>query len=79
MLVLAGVAAVMGAWWAASRETRIATYRVIGTLSAVELDLGAAPVEIAGGAGGAVEVRPHRALRLRPAAARRRAAWRAAS
>jgi hypothetical protein len=57
VLVLAGVAVVMGAWWAASRETRIVTYRVIGTLSAVELDLGAAPVEIAGGAGGAVEVR----------------------
>jgi len=56
VLVLAGAAAVMGAWWAASRETRIATYRVIGTLSAVELDLGAAPVQIAGGAGGAVEV-----------------------
>jgi hypothetical protein len=56
-LVLTGVAVVMGAWWAASSETRIVTYRVIGTLSAVELDLGAAPVEIAGGAGGAVEVR----------------------
>ena len=56
-LVLAGVGVVMGVWWAASSETRIATYRVIGTLSAVDLDLGAAPVEIAGGAGGAVEVR----------------------
>jgi len=56
-LVLAGVAAVMGAWWAGSSETRIATYRVIGTLSTVDLDLGAAPVQIAGGAGGAVEVR----------------------
>ena len=56
-LVLVLVAAVMGAWWAATRETRITTYRVVGTLSGVELDLGAAPVEIAGGAGGAVEVR----------------------
>jgi hypothetical protein len=56
-LVLAAVAAVMGVWWAASSETRITTYRVVGTLSGVELDLGAAPVEIAGGAGGAVEVR----------------------
>ena len=56
-LVLAGVAVVMGAWWAGSSETRIATYRVIGTLSTVELDVGAAPVQIAGGAGGAVEVR----------------------
>jgi len=56
-LVLVGVAVVMGAWWAASRETRIVTYRVVGTLSALELDLGAAPVQIVGGAGGAVEVR----------------------
>jgi Putative adhesin len=57
VLVLVLVAAVMGVWWAASSETRITTYRVVGTLSGVELDLGAAPVEIAGGAGGAVEVR----------------------
>ncbi len=55
--MLVAVAAVMGVWWAASSETRITTYRVVGTLSTVELDLGAAPVEIAGGAGGAVEVR----------------------
>jgi len=72
VLVLAGVAAVMGAWWAASRETRIATYRVIGTLSAVELDLDAAPVQIAGGAGGAVEVvrTEHFAFGRRPRATR---------
>ena len=56
-LLLVAVAAVMGVWWAASSETRITTYRVVGTLSTVELDLGAAPVDIAGGAGGAVEVR----------------------
>ncbi len=55
-LVLLLVAVVMGAWWAASKETRIATYHVIGTLSRVELDLGAAPVAIAGGAGGTIEV-----------------------
>jgi hypothetical protein len=56
-LILLLVALVMGVWWAASSETRIVPpYRVIGTLSAVELDLGAAPVEITGGAGGAVEV-----------------------
>jgi hypothetical protein len=55
--VLAGVAIVLAVWWAATRETRTAAYRVIGTLTAVELDLGAAPVQITGGAGGAVEVR----------------------
>jgi hypothetical protein len=56
-LVLIAVALVMGVWWAASSETRIVPpYRVVGTLSSVELDLGAAPVEITGGAGGAVEV-----------------------
>jgi hypothetical protein len=56
-LLLIGVAAVMGVWWAASTTSREGHYRVIGTLSAVELDLGAAPVEITGGAGGAVDVR----------------------
>src|SRR3954454_20662179 len=56
-LILAGVAVVMGVWWAASTTSRDGHYRVIGTLSAVELDLGAAPVEITGGAGGAVDVR----------------------
>jgi hypothetical protein len=56
-LVLIGVALVLAVWWAASRETRQVRYRVIGTLSAVELDLGSAPVQITGGAGGAVEVR----------------------
>src|SRR3954447_25885784 len=56
-LVLAIVAAVIGVWWLTSRETRIVSYRVVGTLSAVELDLGSAPVQIRGGPGGAVEVR----------------------
>jgi hypothetical protein len=55
-LLLAGVAVVMAVWWAASRQTRTATYRVIGTLTALELDVGDAAVEITGGAG-AVEVR----------------------
>jgi Putative adhesin len=55
-LVLALAAAVLGVWWAASSETRVATYRVLGTLTAVELDLGAADVEIVGAAR-AVEVR----------------------
>jgi hypothetical protein len=56
VLVLLLVAAVMGVWWALSSETRIATYRVLGTLTAIELDVGAADVEIVGGAR-AVEVR----------------------
>jgi hypothetical protein len=56
-LILAIVAAVMAVWWLTSRETRIVSYRVVGTLSAVELDLGSAPVQIVGGPGGAVEVR----------------------
>jgi len=55
-LVLLVVAAVMGAWWVASGETRITTYRVLGSLNAIELDLGEADVDIAGGAR-VVEVR----------------------
>lgn len=55
-VALVGAAAVLGIWWAASSETRIATYRVVGTLSTIELDLGEADVEIVGGATGAVEV-----------------------
>jgi hypothetical protein len=57
VLVLVGVWAVLAVWWAATRETRTATFKVIGTLTAVELDVDAAPVQITGGAGGAVEVR----------------------
>src|SRR5919108_4836263 len=60
--VLAGVAIVLAVWWAATRETRTAAYRVIGTLTAVELDLGAAPVQITGGARGAGRARPHPGL-----------------
>jgi Putative adhesin len=56
-LVLALVALALGGWWAASRETRITSYRVVGTLSAVELELDAAAVEVLGGGGGAVDVR----------------------
>jgi hypothetical protein len=56
VLLLAAVA-VMTAWWIASRETQTAQYRVLGTVSAIELDVGAADVEIAGGASSAVEVR----------------------
>jgi DUF4097 and DUF4098 domain-containing protein YvlB len=46
----------MVVWWAASRETRNASYRVIGSLSALELDVGDAAVDISGGSG-SVEVR----------------------
>jgi hypothetical protein len=55
-VALAGAAAVMGIWWAASSETRDVSYRVLGTLSAVELDLDGAGVEIVGGATGAIQV-----------------------
>jgi hypothetical protein len=50
------VAAVLAVWWAQSRETRTTSYRVLGDLAGVRLDLGAADVEIDGG-GSAVEVR----------------------
>jgi hypothetical protein len=56
VIVLVVVAVGMGAWWIASSETRVATYRVVGSLSAIELDVGAADVEIVGGAR-AAEVR----------------------
>jgi hypothetical protein len=55
LLVLAGAALL--AWWAATRETRITTYHVVGDLSSLALDVGAADVEIDGGGSGAVEVR----------------------
>jgi hypothetical protein len=54
--LLAALAA-MAVWWTASRETRVAQYRVLGTVSAIDLDVGAADVEITGGAGNAVVVR----------------------
>jgi Putative adhesin len=49
VLVLVLVAAVLGVWWFVSSETRVVTYRVLGTVTAVELDLGAADVELVGG------------------------------
>jgi hypothetical protein len=54
LLLAVGVA--LAIWWAATRETRTTTYRVLGDLAAIRLDLGAADVEIDGG-GAAVEVR----------------------
>ena len=46
----------LAVWWGASRETQIANYPVVGTLNAIDLDLGEASVEITGGASGPVEV-----------------------
>jgi Putative adhesin len=54
--LLVAVAVATAIWWAASRETRTTTYRVLGDLAGVKLDLGAADVEVDGG-GDAVEVR----------------------
>jgi hypothetical protein len=56
LVLLLGTAAVTAVWWGASRETRIASYPVVGTLNAIDLDLGEASAEIIGGASGAVEV-----------------------
>jgi hypothetical protein len=54
VLVVAG--AVMAAWWIASSERREVSYRVVGTLSAIELDLDEADVEIVGGEAGPIQV-----------------------
>jgi len=56
-LLLLVIAAVLAVWWATSRTTQLVTYNVRGAPTAVELDLGSAPVQITGGATGAVEVR----------------------
>lgn len=70
--VLLGAALALTAWWAATRETRITSYRVVGTLSALELQLEDADVEVVGAGGGAVEVRRTDALAFgrRPTARR---------
>jgi hypothetical protein len=54
LLVVAATA--MGIWWFTSRETVNSPYRVFGAVSAIELDVGTADVEITGGAAAAVEV-----------------------
>jgi putative adhesin len=56
-LLLLVIAAVLAVWWATSRTTQTVTYKVRGTPTAIELDLGSAPVQITGGATDAVEVR----------------------
>ena len=55
-LALLIAAVVLAVWWAQSRETRTTSYRVLGDLAGIRLDLGDADVEIDGGAT-AVEVR----------------------
>jgi putative adhesin len=47
----------VGIWWAATRETRIANYRVTGSLARVELDVHSGSAEITAAGAGAVEVR----------------------
>jgi Putative adhesin len=54
--VLVAVAAAVAIWWGASSEVRTTSYRVLGDLAQIRLDLGAADVEVDGG-GGAVDVR----------------------
>jgi Putative adhesin len=56
-LLLLVLAAVLAIWWATSRTTQTVTYNVRGTPTAVELDVESAPVQITGGATGAVDVR----------------------
>ena len=46
------VAVMLAIWWAATRETRTTTYRVLGDLAGIRLDLGDADVEIDGGGDG---------------------------
>ena len=62
-LVVASAAALfvvalgLAIWWAATRETRIASYRVTGSLARVEVDVRSGDVEITDAPGSAVEVR----------------------
>ena len=50
-LILIVVAVVLAIWWAATRETRTGRIRVSGDATALELDLGDAPVQITCGSG----------------------------
>ena len=51
------VALGLGVWWAVTKETRIASYRVTGSLARVELDAPSGSAEITAAGSGAVEVR----------------------
>jgi hypothetical protein len=50
--VLAGLALVVGVWWATSREDRLTSYAVSGSLNSVLLDLGDADADVMGGGEG---------------------------
>lgn len=54
---LIAAAAGLGIWWAATKETRIASYRVTGSLSRVEIDVRSGDAEVIDAPGSAVEVR----------------------
>jgi hypothetical protein len=56
-LLVGGLLAVLLIWWGASRTTQVVSFNVRGTLTAIELDLDGAPVQITGGAGAEVQVR----------------------
>jgi DUF4097 and DUF4098 domain-containing protein YvlB len=47
----------LGIWWAVTKQTRIASYRVTGSLSRVEIDVRSGDAEILDAPGSAVEVR----------------------
>jgi hypothetical protein len=53
------IAAALGLaiWWAVTKETRIASYRVTGTLTRVEIDVRSGDAEVIDAPGNAVEVR----------------------
>jgi hypothetical protein len=55
--ILGVVALTLVVWWVASRETRVASYSVRGSLNGVTLDLAEADADIVGGAVGGVGVR----------------------
>jgi hypothetical protein len=55
--LLLAAALVMLTGWAATRQTRVTTYSVVGQPSGIALDVGAADVEIDGGGAASIEVR----------------------
>jgi putative adhesin len=55
--VLAVAALGLGIWWAATKETRIASYRVTGSLARVDVNVHSGGAEITDAGGSAVEVR----------------------
>jgi hypothetical protein len=57
-VIVLGIALVLGVWWLASSEKRIASYSVTGAVSRVTLDLGGAnAIVVGGGSARAVQVR----------------------